>query len=159
VCAPASVPLGRRRGVWPTFAVLAMIAVWIGVFVVPHKPGPGSMGGAIGGTIAHGPTIDFAQSVIAASKVKPVVVDYFAVWCTPCKMLNPELDAVLAPKGTTISVVRIDTDANQVLAHSQGISGIPNVQLWKNGREVAHFTGYMSKADISNWLELALVKH
>jgi thioredoxin len=157
-----SVPLGKRRGVWPVVAVAAAIALWIGVFLVPHKPGPGSVGGtgsALSGGLGHGPTIDFAQAVVAASKVKPVVVDYYAVWCTPCRMLNPEIDAALATKGTTVGVVRIDTDDNQALAKAQGISGIPNVQLWKNGREVAHFSGYMSQSDVNNWLELALVRH
>jgi len=159
VSAPASVPLGRRRGVWPTLAVLALIAVWIAAFMVPHKPGAGAAGLASSGALGHGPPIDFTQAVIAVSKVKPVLVYYYAVWPTPCKMLSPELDRLLAPRGTAIAVVRIDTDDNQVLAKAQGISGIPNVQLWKNGREVAHFTGYMPLADVSNWLESALQRH
>jgi thioredoxin len=157
--APASVPLGQRRGVWPVVAILAAIALWIGVFMVPHKAVSTTMGAGPSGGLGHGAAIDFSQAVIAESRIKPVVVDYYAVWCQPCKVLAPDLDAVLAPKGNAIAIVRIDTDDNQTLAKSQGITGIPNVQLWKNGREVAHFTGYMSKKDISDWLELALVRH
>jgi rhodanese-related sulfurtransferase/thiol-disulfide isomerase/thioredoxin len=159
VCAPASVPLGKRRGFLQVAGVLVAIALWIGVFMVPHKAGAATGTGAVGGTIGHGPVIDFAQAVIAASKLKPVVVVFYAVWCQPCKMLEPDLDAVLAPRGTTITVVRIDTDNNQTLAKAQGISAIPNVQLWRNGVEVAHFSGVLSRKDVSAWLDSALARH
>lgn len=155
---PASVPLGQRRGVLQTVAVLVAIALWI-AFMVPHKAGAATGGGTAGGGPVHGPVIDFAQAVIAASKLKPVVVYYYAGWCAPCNMLAPDLDAVLALKRTAITVVRIDTDTNQALAKAQGISGIPTVQVWKYGREVAHFSGVKSRTDLSAWLEQALAQH
>ncbi len=158
VCAPASVPLGKRRGVLQVAAVLAAIALWIAVFLVPHKAGAATISGAGSLASGHGAAIDFAQAVIAASKVKPVVVVYYAPWCQPWRALAADLDAVLAPKGKAIAVVRIDTDGNQALAKSQGISGIPDVQLWKNGKELSHFSGSQSRKDISAWLEAALAR-
>ncbi len=154
---PAFVPLGRRRGVLFTLAILAAIAVWITTITVPHLPGARLTGVTAGSVLGHGGAIDFTPTVVAASKLKPVVVVYYAVWCAPCAKLEGELDAVLASRGNTITVARIDTDFNQGLARAQGITGIPCVQLWKNGHMVAHFTGFMARADIKAWLDQGLL--
>jgi len=96
----------------------------------------------------------FDTEVIAPSAEAPVVVDFWADWCAPCKALGPLLEAATAAKG--IKLVKIDTDANQTLSAEYGIRGIPAVKAFRNGHVVAEFVGVQSAATIDAFLEKLL---
>lgn len=110
--------------------------------------------GVVPAPVAGG--IDFNRDVIAASASVPVLVDFHATWCPPCKLLGPEIDALAKERGDRLRVVRIDVDQNGSIAQSQGISGIPDVRLWKGGKEVARFVGFRPRAEIATWIDQAI---
>jgi len=74
----------------------------------------------------------FQQEVID-SKV-PVVVDFWAAWCGPCRAIGPEIEALAAQYGSAIKVVKVDVDANQEVAGRYGIRGIPTIGLFEGGK-------------------------
>lgn len=96
--------------------------------------------------------INFATDVIAASHRQPVLVDFYASWCGPCTMLAPVLDAVVKGASGPVKLVKVDTDANQELAVSAGVSGIPDVRLFVGGKQVAAFTGFRPKPAVEQFL-------
>lgn len=100
--------------------------------------------------------LDFATTVLAASRNGPVLVDFNATWCPPCKLLAPEIDALAAARGATLQVVKIDVDQEPALAQELGVTAIPDVRLFVAGTEVGRFAGYKSQADIAAWLDAAL---
>jgi thioredoxin len=100
--------------------------------------------------------VDFNREVIAASASVPVLVDFHATWCPPCKLLGPEIEALAKERGDRLRVVQIDVNQNGAIAQAQGVSGIPDVRLWKGGKEVAHFTGFRPRADIAAWIDQAM---
>lgn len=100
--------------------------------------------------------IDFAKEVQEASGDRPVLVQFHAGWCGPCRRLGPELDQAVAARSGGVGLVKIDVDDHPDLARLQGVSGIPDVRLWRNGREVSRFTGYRSPAAVQTWLDAGL---
>lgn len=100
-------------------------------------------------------SLDFNRDVITASATVPVLVDFHATWCPPCKLLGPEIDALAKERGDRLRVVRIDVDQHGEIAQSQGVSGVPDVRLWIGGKEVAHFTGFRPRDEIATWIDQA----
>ena len=80
---------------------------------------------------------------------KPVLVDFWAEWCMPCRMLAPTIDAVAEEFEGKVAVGKIDTDANRDVSMKYGISAIPTVILFKGGEVVKKFVGLTSKEDLS----------
>jgi putative thioredoxin len=93
----------------------------------------------------------FQAEVIDRSQHEPVVVDFWADWCGPCKMLGPVLEQQTSEQGVTLA--KIDVDANQEIARTYGISGIPAVKAFRNGQVVAEFVGAQPPARVKAFLD------
>lgn len=83
----------------------------------------------------------------------PVLVDFWAEWCMPCKMLSPTIDALAEEFKGRAKVGKVDTDSNRETAVKYGISAIPTVIIFKNGEVAKKFVGLQSKNDFAAALE------
>ncbi len=83
----------------------------------------------------------------------PVLVDFYADWCGPCKVMAPVIDDVAARYEGRVLVTKLDTDAAPRTAQAQGISGIPTLALWSGGHEAARRTGAVPRAVVQQMLE------
>lgn len=84
---------------------------------------------------------------------KPVVCDFFATWCGPCKMLAPVMEEVSEDFADKAVFVKVDIDENYELARRYGIMSIPLVAVFKNGEQTAKSLGYTSKTETKEFLE------
>ena len=83
----------------------------------------------------------------------PVVVDFWAPWCGPCKMMAPAFEQAAGQLEPRVRFAKVNTEAEQALAAQFGIRSIPTLALFKNGREVARQPGAMGAADIQGWVQ------
>ncbi len=91
---------------------------------------------------------DFNEKVIKASLRNVIVVDFWAEWCSPCKMLGPVLEDVVKSFNGKVLLARVDIDGNQELAVKYGIKSIPAVKIFKKGEPVEEFIGVLQKHEI-----------
>ena len=96
---------------------------------------------------------NFGAAVIERSAEVPVVVDFWADWCGPCRVLAPVLEHAVSDRDGAVELAKVDVDANPALATRYGISGIPAVKAFRNGRVVAEFVGARSPQAVAAFLD------
>jgi putative thioredoxin len=98
----------------------------------------------------------FDAAVLDRSQSLPVVVDFWAGWCAPCRQLGPVLEREASKRAGTLELVKIDVDANPTVARSYGVQGIPAVKAFHKGRVVAEFVGAQPAAAVERFLDSLL---
>lgn len=103
--------------------------------------------------IVHVTDAQFDQSVIDASHHQPVLVDYWAEWCGPCKMIAPILDEIATAYQGRLQVAKVDIDANQGSPAKYGVRGIPTLMLFEKGVVKATKVGALSKSQLISFID------
>lgn len=101
--------------------------------------------------IKHVSDTSFESDVLQSST--PVLVDYWAEWCGPCKMIAPILDEVAKDYDGKLTIAKVNVDNNPAIAAKFGIRGIPTLMLFKGGNVAATKVGAMSKSQLTSFLD------
>jgi putative thioredoxin len=97
--------------------------------------------------------LDFERDVLERSKEVPVVVDFWADWCGPCKQLSPALEAAEGKRDGEVVLAKVDVDSNQALAARFGVQGIPAVKAFRDGEIVDEFVGAVPPAQVEAFFD------
>ncbi len=111
-------------------------------------PAPGDVA-----TVIDVDTASFDQAVLQASHERPVIVDFWAAWCGPCRQLTPMLERAVAAEEGRVVLAKVDVDANQELAARYRVQGIPQVVGFRDGVAIAQFTGVQPEPRIAAFIE------
>jgi len=94
---------------------------------------------------------DFAAEVLQSDK--PVVVDFWAEWCGPCKAIGPALEEISEEMGEQVKIVKVNIDENPQTPQQYGVRGIPTLLIFQNGEVKAEKIGAMPKSKLAEWVE------
>lgn len=98
-------------------------------------------------------TATFEQEVIEASKSTPVVVDFWAPWCGPCRVLKPILEKLASEYGGRFKLAKLNSDENQEIAAAYGVRSIPDVMAFRDGKAVSHFLGAIPESQVRAFID------
>ncbi len=93
----------------------------------------------------------FDQDVLKSGT--PVLVDFWAEWCGPCKLIAPHLEAIAAELGDKVQVIKVNIDENPLTPTKYGVRGIPTLMLFKNGEVAATKVGALPKSKLMEWVQ------
>ncbi|MCX7086353.1 MAG: thioredoxin TrxA [Methylococcales bacterium] len=102
-------------------------------------------------SVLHVSDSEFNETVVKANG--PVLVDYWAEWCGPCKMIGPVLDAIAEEYEGKLTIVKINIDENPQTPQIYGVRGIPTLMLFKNGEVEATKVGAMTKTELAKFID------
>ena len=103
--------------------------------------------------IVDGSDQTFMADVVEASQTVPVIVDFWAPWCGPCKTLGPQLEAAVQAKKGAVRMVKVNVDENQMIAGQLQVQSIPTVYAFWQGQPVDGFQGALSQGDVQRFVE------
>ena len=108
--------------------------------------------------IIDGTDAEFIKQVVEPSASIPVIVDFWAPWCGPCKTLKPMLEKLVAAEGGKVKLVKIDTDKQQGIAGQLRVRSIPAVFAFKDGKPVDGFIGALPESKLAEFIETQKAK-
>lgn len=124
---------------------------------LPHDRDPASgKCGKCGRQLFEGQPADVSATILEKHIAKsdiPVLVDVWAPWCGPCKVMGPQFEAATKRAEPAFRFVKLNSDDNQALSGRLGVRGIPTMIMFMGGREVARVSGAMSSSDILKWAD------
>ncbi len=113
----------------------------------------GAAPGLADGLIKDTTTQTFMKDVIEESKRQPVLVDFWAEWCGPCRMIAPILEQIATEQDGALKIVKLDVDSNPRVPGQFGVQGIPTLMLFKGGQPVERIVGFLPKPALLSKLQ------